>query len=95
MDFKEKLEIAADIASDNAVFDSNPWNVFNDGFVKGAEWLQSQPIVDRLSEGERERIREKFTRYTTPNGFSEYETHEIVAACLEEIFGKEMFLNKE
>lgn len=55
---REKLENAADIASDNAVFDSNPWNIFNDGFIKGAEWLMDQPLSERLTEEEWEEYQE-------------------------------------
>lgn len=53
---KDKLGKAADIASANAVYDSNPWNMFNDGFIKGAEWLMGQPISERLTEEEKEKL---------------------------------------
>lgn len=74
---REKMSEAADIASDNAVFESHPWNVFNDGFIKGAEWLQSQPLSERLTDKEKEKL-------TPANRY-----------ILEQIFGKEMFENKD
>lgn len=102
MDFKEKLENAADIASDNAVFDSNPWNVYNDGFIKGAKWLQSQPLEDKLSEYDKKFLRELYTYYEQHEAVCKekglYEAEMIArgsTATMRDIFGKEMFENKE
>ena len=54
---RDKLNDAARDASDNAVFDSHPWNNYNEGFIKGAEWLMQQPLADRLTNEEKERIK--------------------------------------
>lgn len=61
MDRIELIKAAWD-ASDNAVFDSNNWNNYNDGFMKGAEWLMQQPLADRLTDEEKEKIKAIYKR---------------------------------
>lgn len=95
---REKLTESADIASDNAVFESHPWNVFNDGFIKGAEWLMGQPLSERLTEDEREKIKNVYNQAVgdTKGYYSDTwdAAYAIIEFC-EEIFGKEMFENNE
>lgn len=59
---REKLEKAANaqthffntnMRAENAPYDER----FKKGFIRGVEWLQSQPLKDRLTEEEREEVR--------------------------------------
>ena len=92
---KEKLNEAASTASDNAVFDSDHWNNYNEGFVKGADWLMQQPLADRLTEEEKQRIRIMLDS-TKLESLSTVQTafQKGVAECLDTIFGKDLFNEK-
>lgn len=84
-------------AAEKAYLDRGIWKYRTEmieTFKQGADWLMNQPLSERLTDEEKDRIREKFTYYTTPNAFLEYEPHEIVTACLEEIFGADLFRAK-
>ena len=97
---KDKLNEAADIASNNAVYDSNPWNMFNDGFKQGANWLMQQPLTDRLTDEEKEKIRELYLTDEEIEGVkTAFGAYPVAAATitknmLEQIFGKELFSNQ-
>ena len=98
---KEKLRDAADIASDNAIFDSHPWNVYRDGFIAGVEWLMQQPLSDRLIEEEKARIKEIYSVYQevemddNPYRPASYVDEAIAKMCLlDDIFGQELFNKK-
>ena len=97
----DKLNAAADIASNNAVYDSNPWNMFNDGFRQGAQWLITLPLSDRLTEEEKEKIKAIYWKAQgwlneEPNEYNS--TLKVIAVGLqdrlERIFGKELFNDK-
>ncbi|MDE6651878.1 MAG: hypothetical protein K2K08_05670 [Paramuribaculum sp.] len=88
----DKLNEAADIASNNAVYDSNPWNMFNDGFRQGAQWLMTLPLYDRLTDEEKEKIKERYNYYLS-------EEPNCYLGCrmrneFESIFGKKLFNEK-
>ena len=95
---KEKLIEAADIASDNAIFDSHPWNVYRDGFIAGVEWLMQQPLSDRLTEEEKRKIRNLYMQAEELElyGATDYDKREGRAfiVVFHSIFGKEMFNEK-
>lgn len=77
---KEKLKEAASTASDNAVFDSDHWNNYNEGFIKGADWLMAQSLADRLTDEEKEKIRAEYRQGFYPQ-----------RNLLIELFGKDLF----
>ena len=54
------------------------------GFIKGAQWLMQQPLADRLTEEEREKIKALY---------NEYHAH-VFHIEMEGIFGKELFNEK-
>lgn len=60
-----------------------------EAFVQGAEWLQSQPIADRLTEEEREKIKEMYADLIPLKGHMAGIVGQMI--LLEKIFGKEMF----
>lgn len=89
---KEKLKEAASTASDNAVFDSDHWNNYNEGFVKGADWLMTQSLADRLTDEEKEKVRGFYNGET----FCELDFMELVSTrrVFESLFGKDLFNEK-
>lgn len=99
---KDKLEKAALLSaynyanpdSDEPCYD----NGFYEGFIKGAEWLMGQPLVERLTEGEKKTLRELYACYKQHEAVSKekglYEAEMIArgsTATMRDIFGKEMF----
>lgn len=64
-----------------------------EAFVQGAEWLQSQPIADRLTEEERGKIKGMYADLIPLKGRMAGIVVQMV--LLEKIFGKGMFENKE
>lgn len=85
---KEKLNKAAE---DEAHSNYNVCcNDYKGGFIKGAEWLLSQPLCERLTEEEKEKIKAIYNRKTiqTMDDINKKFTEE----CLwEAIFEKELF----
>ena len=94
---RDKLNEAASDASDNAVFDSHPWNNYNEGFIKGASWLMQQPLADRLTDEEKERIKKLYlTDEEIDDVKSAFGAYPVAAATitkniLESIFDKDLF----
>lgn len=104
MDFKEKLEKAArncatEILSgkpkgeyivDHAIYDS-----IIDAFMQGAEWLQSQPISNRLTEEESIRIKAYYEQHKNLEHYgktcADRKAGLRLKIMFEQIFGKEMF----
>lgn len=71
-----------------------------DAFKQGAEWLQSQPIADRLTEIEREKVKNVYIdcmeiedRYRYRANVSPFAVDKAIAnrRLIELIFGKELF----
>ena len=95
---KDKLNEACDTAFLENYFPSatespDPrWEMFADGFKQGAQWVMQQPLSDRLTDEEKEKIRERYNYYMSeePNCYfgcrmrNEFEL----------IFGKELFNKK-
>lgn len=53
------------------------WEMFADGFKQGADWLMHQPLADRLTDEEKERIKAIYKREADS---MELETHRIKTA---------------
>ena len=87
---KDKLnEVAWDYHSDN-YFANNPHREdIMDAFKDGAEWLMQQPLADRLTDVEKEKIK-GFYNNPSLNKFA----REIADGILSVIFGKELFNEK-
>lgn len=89
---REKLNEAAH--SSYRVFESRI------AFTRGAEWLMQQPLADRLTEEEKERIKKLYLTDEEIEGIkTAFGTYPVAAATisknmLEQIFGKELFNEK-
>ena len=62
-------------------------------FEKGAQWLMTQPLSDRLTEEEKEKIKAKYNELKSLNSI----TNEMFAddtAVLEWLFGSDLFKEK-
>lgn len=89
---KDKLENAAESAMEGlGYFTQVNAASIKTAFIQGAEWLIGQPLRERMTEEEKEKIKERYDYYMSeePNCYlgsrmrNEYES----------IFGKEMFEN--
>lgn len=92
---KEKLNKAAIIAVANYdnPFDEPAYDKkFYDGFMAGTDWLMQQPLSERLSETEREKIREEYNLYK--DSWNETELTETTMESFVEIFGADLFKEK-
>ncbi|MBD5367291.1 MAG: hypothetical protein HDR82_09910 [Bacteroides sp.] len=64
-----------------------------DAFEACAQWLMQQPLSDRLTDEEKERIKAKYNELKSLNSI----TNDMFAddtAILEWLFGKELFTNQ-
>ena len=71
----------------------NPFGRIMDDFKAGASWLIQQPLADRMTDEEKEKIKAKFNELKSLNSI----TNEMFAddtAILEWLFGKELFTNQ-
>lgn len=95
----EKLKNAAFLAAacyhnteDNPEYNKS----FYDGFITGVRWLMAQPILNKLTDEEKEKIREEFWKamrhWVTIN---EARGHSRTAAALTSIFGEDLFTSKD
>ena len=68
------------------------WNEGEYGFLAGANWLMQQPLADRLTDEEKERIRAIYFRnvYSAADVQSNFTEKCLIDA----IFGKELFNEK-
>lgn len=70
-----------------------------EAFVQGAEWLMAQPLAERLSEEERENIKElhdNFAQLAIRNESTPDKSKgNSMCLLLESVFGKDMFEPKE
>lgn len=68
---------------------------FSDTFKAGADWLMTQPLADRLTDEEKQRIRIMLDS-TKLESLSTVQTafQKGVAECLDAIFGKDPFNEK-
>ena len=69
-----------------------------DAFIAGAQWLMQQPLADRLTGEEKERIRAIYKDYeeleTYGEALSDRTAGRMQCFTLEQIFGKELFNEK-
>ena len=61
-------------------------------FNNGANWLMQQPLADRLTDEEKEKIRAEYNFYK--DSWNETELTETTMESFVEIFGKELFNGK-
>lgn len=91
---KEKLEKAAnDFARGYSFNDETLKDCSFYSYVAGARWLQSRPLADRLTEEEREKIKEMYVDLIPLKGNMPGIVGQMI--LLEDIFGKELFENNE
>ena len=88
---KDKLNEAAyaETQTGNPFEQFDTWSV-REAFKNGANWLMQQPLSDRLTEEEKERIKAKYNELKSLNSI----TNDMFAddtAILEWLFGKELF----
>lgn len=90
MNFREKLNEAAyeETNTGNPFEQFDTWYV-RESFKHGADWLMQQPLSERLTDEEKEKIR---GYYDNP-GFSKF-TREIADGLLVSIFGPDLFKEK-
>ena len=95
---RDKLNDACDTAFLENYFPSatespDPrWEMFADGFKQGTSWLMQQPLADRLTDEEKERIKAFYNGDT----FGELDFIEIVSTrrIFKNLFGKDLFKEK-
>lgn len=63
-----------------------------EAFVQGAEWLQSQPLSERLNEEEKEKI--KAIYYRNVYSVEDVNTHFTEQCLIDAIFGSDLFNGK-
>lgn len=72
-------------------YEDNPYRAdIMDAFCNGASWLMQQPLADRLTDEEKERIKAKHNELKSLNSI----TNDMFAddtAILEWLFGKDLF----
>lgn len=89
----DKLNWAAIAYANKNTTAINPFGRIMDDFKAGADWVLSQPLADRLTEAEKERIKAKYNELKSLNSI----TNDMFAddtAILEWLFGKELFTNQ-
>lgn len=91
----EKTINGAAIVELAAKYDSPFDESICDGFVAGIKWLMRQPLSVRLTEKERARIREIYANEAFKDAPDRDLASIVVDQVLTEIFGKEMFKEKE
>ena len=92
---KEKLNEAAEDIANRYGFDDFDKDSVDFGFKAGADWLMQQPLADRLTDEEKQRIRIMLDS-TKLESLSTVQTafQNGVAECLDAIFGKDLFNTK-
>ena len=75
-----------------------PSENFERGFKQGTQWLMQQPLADRLTDEEKEKIRAIYKDYekleTYGEALSDRTAGRMQCFTLEQIFGKELFNEK-
>lgn len=91
MNFREKLNEAAEdnipAHAPDALYDEG----FIDGFTACADWLMQQPLSERLTDAEKEKIREAYRDY---NQIMALPSGRAVCNVLTAIFTPDLFKNK-
>lgn len=68
-------------------------SIADKAFKAGASWLMQQPLSDRLTEAEKERIKAKYNELKSLNSITN-DMFADDAAILEWLFGKDLFNEK-
>ena len=76
----------------------NPFGRIMDDFKAGVSWLMQQPLADRLTDEEKEKVRAIYKDYeeleTYGEALSDRTAGRMQCFTLEQIFGKELFNEK-
>ena len=84
MDKEKLIKAAWDYRKANR-YEDNPYQTdIMDAFCYGADWLMAQPLADRLTDEEKEKIRALY---------NEYHAH-VFHIEMDAIFGKDLFNDK-
>lgn len=90
---REKLNKAAEEAAEKYINASDAFcNEVFDGFMAGTDWLMQQPLSERLTDAEKEKIRATYKR----QGVECFQSIETATTrwVLEKIFGADLFREK-
>ena len=108
MDAEKLNEAAREARRETAIQARSDWHHSLDGvsldsvsidelvesaFEKGAQWLMQQPLADRLTEEEKEKIKAKYNELKSLNSITD-EMFADDTAILEWLFDKELFNEK-
>ena len=101
MDADKLNEAAKEYRNDSNVTTENfCLTDIEDAFIAGAQWLMQQPLSDRLTDEEKEKIKKLYLTDEEIDGVkSAFGVYPVAAAVmtkniLEQIFGKELFNEK-
>lgn len=95
---RDKLNKAAESAAhdyDNSQFDS--FDDYVNGFLGGAEWLMAQPLSERLTEEEVEKLNGIvfLMRGLAAYNRMSYDCLKRISTALYDIFGKDIFIERQ
>lgn len=109
MDKDKLIKAAEEYAHENSWYPSETFyesditameESFSDTFKAGADWLMQQPLADRLTEEEKERIIKKY-KFNDEAGLATAirtgemaNKHILMRDLLEDIFGEKLFNEK-
>lgn len=95
MDADKLNEAAKHFAAWETINSTDPNNNYycKWGFIKGAKWLMSQSLADRLTEEEKERIMQVYRHASCPSNRVTF-AGQTVLRLFPSIFGKELFNEK-
>ena len=90
---RDKLNEAAITYAKKNTTALNPFGRIMDDFKAGAEWLMQQPLADRLTEEEKEKIMQIYRHASYPSNRVTF-AGQTVLRLFPGIFGKELFNEK-
>lgn len=86
---KEKVQEAANGCHKYPFHNGSNCIAFKEGFKRGAEWLMTQPLEERLTEVEKQRI-QKFLDMEVHNPCDAIDAVELIT----DLFGDDFLMNK-
>ena len=89
----DKLNWAAIAYANKNTTAINPFGRIMDDFKAGAEWLMAQPLADRLTDEEKEKIMQVYRHASYPSNRCTF-AGQTVLRLFPSIFGKELFNEK-